>query len=506
MRWKTKSFTDLSGYSFTYDGVNRLKTTDYSLNGTWGKTDNTETNFRYDANGNITYMERYAANNTKIDALTYNYKAGSNQIDYITDASNNATGYKPNGVAGNYTYDANGNMKLDKIKGIKNGISYNYLNLPLLVDLQNGQKITYLYTATGVKLRKMVVNGTQQNDKSFDYVGNFVYDLNGSLKYILFDEGRINVQADGSYQYEYQLKDHLVNVRATFAVINNAAVEQQENAYYPFGMSISELAYNANTSTTNVVNKYLYNGKEMQDDFGLDWLDYGFRMMDPVVGRWWVQDLLMEEHAEYTPYHYCFNNPINFIDPLGLDTGVVRIEDGKKVAKDIKEVIVTPKDDDNSKSKIDPTNLFFIALTTGTSGTITGIQEYSNVKNNMWKAANGTWYTMQGSQRKIAKQTVVKRAYFYNKLGKKIFVAGVIISSAQATIAIYNGDYYVAGKCGLDVTMSSVATFGGPTGLAVGTIYFLLDAGGVFNQPIPIPEPDIHELQRDNTILKLKMP
>jgi hypothetical protein len=112
----------------------------------------------------------------------------------------------------------------------------------------------YLYT--GTKLQKKVENGTQQNDKSFDYVGNFVYDLNGSLKYILFDEGRINVQTDGSYQYEYFLKDHLGNTRATFTVINNAAVEQQENAYYPFGMSISELAYNANTSTTNVVNKY----------------------------------------------------------------------------------------------------------------------------------------------------------------------------------------------------------------------------------------------------------
>jgi hypothetical protein len=31
-------------------------------------------------------------------------------------------------------------------------------------------------------------------------------------------------------------------------------------------------------------------------------------------------DPLATNHPEINPYHYCFNNPINFIDPLGLDT------------------------------------------------------------------------------------------------------------------------------------------------------------------------------------------
>lgn len=38
----------------------------------------------------------------------------------------------------------------------------------------------------------------------------------------------------------------------------------QDNSYYTFGMLMSGLNY---TSGTSPENKYLYNGKELQDDF-----------------------------------------------------------------------------------------------------------------------------------------------------------------------------------------------------------------------------------------------
>jgi len=58
----------------------------------------------------------------------------------------------------------------------------------------------------------------------------------------------------------------------------------------------------------------------MQDEMGLNWLDYGARMYDPALGRWHSLDHNVEEHYDYTPFAYVYNNPISFIDVFGLDT------------------------------------------------------------------------------------------------------------------------------------------------------------------------------------------
>ena len=115
------------------------------------------------------------------------------------------------------------------------------------------------------------------------------------------------------YSYEYNLTDHLGNVRATFYKNPNGQLAEviQRDDYYAFGLRKMGIP-NSN------VNKYLYNGKELQEELGQ--YDYGARFYDPVIARWNAVDPLAENHHGVSSYAYVLNNPMNFIDPLGLDT------------------------------------------------------------------------------------------------------------------------------------------------------------------------------------------
>jgi RHS repeat-associated protein len=216
-----------------------------------------------------------------------------------------------------------------------------YLNLPEQIEISmNGlNHIKYMYSASGTKLAKHTVeDGVPQH--TTDYVGSFVYE-DGQLQYILTEEGRIVFFPDGNHEYQYFLKDHLGNTRITFT--ENGSIIQ-EDSYYPFGMAMAGLKYETGTDLRN---QYLYNGKELQDDFGLEWYDYGARFYDPAGVHWNSVDPMAEEFPSWTPYHYVHNNPILLIDPTGMAATKYEDEEGNLLLNtdDGSDAVVTVTDD-----------------------------------------------------------------------------------------------------------------------------------------------------------------
>jgi RHS repeat-associated protein len=320
MEWRSKNLAEKQTYEYTYDDANRLTGATFTPSGRYDMT------FAYDKNGNITNLTRNGQIITNalkdgvkteiisygtIDNLSYGYTGNqlltvSDLIGSITTQLNND--FRDNGInlRTEYEYDANGNMTKDLNKGISL-VKYNHLNQP--VEVRTGtNKTLYTYTSTGLKLAcEEWVYGLL--NKKTEYSGAFVYE-NAQLSYINIPDGRYVVSTG---KYEYNLTDHLGNVHVTFTKSATGTAELiSEDHYYPFGLQMSGQHF----ENTTFLNKYLYNGKEKQTQTG--YFDYGFRQLDPQLCRWHVADAMAESYLSISPYAYVENNPISFMDYMGL--------------------------------------------------------------------------------------------------------------------------------------------------------------------------------------------
>ena len=135
--------------------------------------------------------------------------------------------------------------------------------------------------------------------------------VNNQLKYVLTEEGYIE-KATGSNTYtaHYYLNDRLGNHRI---VMDASGTVKQVNNYYPSGTSMAE----SPRRTDQGVQPYKFGGKELDRFNTLDHYDFEARAYDPVLMRFTRPDPLAEKHYSISPYAYCANNPMKFIDPDG---------------------------------------------------------------------------------------------------------------------------------------------------------------------------------------------
>jgi len=138
------------------------------------------------------------------------------------------------------------------------------------------------------------------------------------LSKLLTPEGFVDNNAlTGGYNYAhyYYLKDYQGNNRM---VLNSSGGVEQATNYYAFGASFAENP----ARTDQFVQKYKYNGKELDRMFGLDYYDYLARIYDPIGDRFWTMDPMAEKYPWISPYAYCLNNPVMNVDPTGEDVWI----------------------------------------------------------------------------------------------------------------------------------------------------------------------------------------
>ena len=332
--WRTSSDNVLRKYGYQYDHLNRLVNAIYQRpENTVAVTNSYNENIAYDKNGNITTLVRNGDSDSptlplQIDYLNYVFQDSnkSNRLAKVSDlsGSNASSGFQDgSNTDDDYGYDANGNMIFDKNKLITS-IKYNHLNLPTEIFFTATKKINYIYNATGVKVQKVVTNGTTVTTTT--YLGGFQYE-NAILKYFPHAEGYVNFDTN-VYKYVFNYTDHLGNIRLSYTKDEATGLPKimEENNYYPFGLkhtnyntTVLKLRGSSTIPAVSGIYKYKYQGQERQDELGLNWDSFKWRNYDPAIGRFMSIDPIGEKYHWQTNYAFGSNQVVHSRELEGLE-------------------------------------------------------------------------------------------------------------------------------------------------------------------------------------------
>jgi len=307
-----------------------------------------------------TYTADYAYGQTQphapthIGDKTYTYDANGNQTAWTDDNSgqnrqilwdeeNRIKAIADNGAMFNYVYDAGGERILKSnggsqsiavngsTKGGKSSIgNYTIYVNPYLV-IRNSQATKHFY----IESQRIATKLAESNEGLLQTTagGNIVKygekqaKLNASVNKLYADfgletekvtstgattgTGSTTTSGNGTTNEKFIFYYHPDHLGSSSYISDANGEVQQHLEYFAFGETFLE--EHSNTDST----PYLFNGKELDEQTGLYY--YGARYYDAKTSVWSSVDALAERHPEISPFVYCANNPIKFIDPDGRD-------------------------------------------------------------------------------------------------------------------------------------------------------------------------------------------
>ena len=221
-----------------------------------------------------------------------------------------------------FTHDALGRMTFDGMTG--QSMTYNDLDLIGNIVRNDTTLVNYSYLSDGTKLSALDGSGA-----GLVYRGPFVYRKSSggnagsslTLESAAFGGGLMT--PSGAMFY---VTDYLGSVRAV--VDGKTGDLYKASDYSAFGdESVVMVRPQGNTPPHPLATAVLpagltlrdgYTGKEAQNkDFGTSYTDFGARQYSPALRRWMTPDPLSEKYYGTSPYAFCNNNPVNFVDPDG---------------------------------------------------------------------------------------------------------------------------------------------------------------------------------------------
>lgn len=288
--------------TFTYDALNRVATATASTYATspthcWGES------FGYDTWGNF----------LSIGVASSAYTGCTQESLSVTASAQNRIS------TSGYTYDTAGNMTA----GPPTGTTYTYNAENQMTQAATSSATGYVYDGDGKRVEK-TAGGVPSKLYWYGLGGDALDETDGTgsttnssfNEYVFFSGKRI-AKRDASNNVFYYAADHLGTSRVIAQVPagQSSATLCYDADFYPFG---GERPPYTNTCSQN----YKFTGKERDSESSLD--NFGARYNASSLGRFMSADPKPRSARAIDPqrwnrYTYARNNPLQFVDPDGMD-------------------------------------------------------------------------------------------------------------------------------------------------------------------------------------------
>jgi RHS repeat-associated protein len=293
--------TTINSFGYTYDKVGNRKT----------KTDNNGTaSYTYDVLNRLTQALNPLPTNP-VESFTYDSVGNRTNSNQNGASIFNQANQLLEDANSTYEYDDNGNLtkKTPKTPGPITTYEYDVEN-KLVKAITNGTTAIYKYDGLGRRVEKQVANvGTTVTRYVYDGE-DILLELNDTNQIVARYTHGPGVDApiiiDKNNQTYYYHADGLSSITE---ITNQAGTVVQSYKYSSYGKMEFIL-------DPGFVQPYTFTAREVDTETGLYY--YRARHYDPISGRF-VQTDPIGTTGGLNFYAYVGNNPVSFIDPLGLD-------------------------------------------------------------------------------------------------------------------------------------------------------------------------------------------